>query len=153
MLKTQGLKLTFPEGERCYLGKGNYQLSYLLKCDPQQELQFDTVRKEGVCIIEFNFFTKYACLHFSYKSSSSIFSSSGDSILTSKNILLTLVIVSILYVIVFTFINYRKNPEDGIIKSLPHRSFWSSFFDNSLYGYEICRNLLNRNKNHNQDNI
>lgn len=142
LIKTQGLKMIFPAGERCYLGHGNYQLVYLLKCDPNHELMFDTVRKISNCEIEFNFFTKYSCLHFSYKSSFSIFSSTGESSITPKGILITMIIVFSIYLTVFSFLNYRKNPEDGLIKSLPHRSFWSSILENALHGCDVTINFF-----------
>lgn len=134
--------MVFPEGEKCYLGHGNYQLIYLLKCDPNHELLFDTVRKISNCEIEYNFFTKYSCLHFSYKSSFSLFSSNSESSVTSKGILITIIIIFTIYIVVFSFLNYRKNPEDGLIKSLPHRYFWSSIFDNALHGCEITFNFF-----------
>ena len=142
LLKIQGLKLTFTEGEKCYLGNGNYQLTYLLKCDPNQEIKFDTVWKINTCHMEYSFFTKYACVHFAYKSSFSIFSGSSDSMFSSKNFVFTLLIIFILYTIGFTYLNYKKNPEDGLIKSLPHRSFWSNLFNNAIFGCEITLNFI-----------
>ena len=129
--------MIFPDGEKCYLGHGNYQLSYLLKCDPNIELSFETVWKLGQCQMEYSFLTKYACVHFSIQSSFSIFSINGGS----KDIVATILIVLSIYISVFTYINYRNNPEDGFIKALPHRSFWGTIFDNSQYGLEISLNF------------
>jgi hypothetical protein len=142
LIKTQGLKLVFPDGDKCYLGTGNYKLIYMMKCDPNQDLVFDTVRKISTCEIEYNFFSKYACIHFSYKNSFSIFSSNGDSVFSSKNIVIWILILLIFYLIIFTYLNYKKNPEDGLVKSLPHREFWTNCFSNFFYGWEVTITYL-----------
>jgi len=33
--------------------------------------------------------------------------------------------------------NYRRNPDDGVVKSLPHREFWTDFVDNAMLGSRI----------------
>ena len=55
-----------------------------------------------------------------------------------------MLIVFTFYIFGLTFMNYRKNPEDGFIKSLPHRSFWGGVCQNTLYGFEISFNFIKK---------
>jgi hypothetical protein len=126
--QNKGIKLTFPPGERCFMGNSGYQLTYLLKCDMSKELEFETIVKSATCNYEYHFNSKYGC--------SDTFIHPG-SWYSSKRILLYLVIMLCLYCAGFSFLNYKLNPEDGMVKAFPHREFWKTFFDDAISGAKI----------------
>lgn len=122
-----GVKLTFPPGEKCFMSAISYSLSYHMNCNLNKEIEFTSIKKISSCIYEYHFETKYACsINFI-----------TSSIWTSKNVLLIIFFLFTFYCVGFSVMNYRKNPEDGVIKSLPHREFWREFFDNANVGASI----------------
>lgn len=135
MLKGKGIKLTFPDGDKCYLGFGSQKLTYMLNCDKNVDVQFERIEKVTTCIINYHFNTKYACPEFAVNPSSL-------PNYSPKDILLGLFIISLIYLIGFSYYNNRNNPEDGWIKNLPHREFWSSFFENVGYGMSSSYNKI-----------
>jgi hypothetical protein len=104
-----------------------YKLTYLLYCDQSEEIRFKTIRKVSTCIYEYHFLTKRAC--YSNFTTSSAFS--------SKVILFYLTIIFSVYCLGFSVMNYRNNPDDGLIKSLPHRNFWIEFIENVKVGASL----------------
>lgn len=104
-----------------------YKLSYNLYCDMTEEIRFKTIRKISTCIYEYHFLTKHACYaNFIHESSFS-----------SKKILFFLILVFSIYCVGFSILNYRNNPDDGLIKALPHRNFWSEFYENVVIGARL----------------
>lgn len=124
IIKTLGVKLTLPDGERCYLGKGNHKMVYNMKCDLNEELKFVSADKLNACSVEYNFSSKYACQLTGFRISFSFVT--DGSVFTPKNILVTISFVFFLYFVLCTYYNYKRNPEDGLIKSFPNRDFWSN---------------------------
>lgn len=122
-----GVKITLPPGDKCYFGGGSYTVSYLLFCDLIHDIDFDTIIKSQTCNFEYHFRTKYACPQAFIKS----------EVFGSKSILLGLIFIISFYCIGFSFLNYRSNPEDGLMKAMPHREFWMEFFDNALHGVKV----------------
>ncbi len=133
-IKNAGIKITFPLGERCYFGQGDYMLSYNLKCDPTKEVELHTILKIQNCNYEFEFNTKYAC--------QSYIEDTNYSHFNSKKILIYFISLFFFYCIGFSFLNYKNNPEDGLMKSLPHREFWAEFFENVILGVRVLGNFL-----------
>lgn len=140
-IKSKGVKLVFSGGDRCYLGSSNYEMSYVMKCDVNKEIEFETIYKLQSCKYEYHFNTKYACPN-NFSSSHTLFN--------SKAILFYLIILFSVYCVGFSYKNYRENPEDGVLKAFPHREFWSDFFENARIGVKIIvrsiKNRLNGNK-------
>lgn len=97
-----------------------------------EEIRFKTIRKISTCIYEYHFLTRHACYSTFIKESS----------FSSKNILFVLIAIFSLYCIGFSAMNYRKNPDDGIIKALPHRNFWSEFYENVTIGARLSYEKL-----------
>jgi hypothetical protein len=52
--------------------------------------------------------------------------------------LLILIVIFSFYCIGCTILNFRSNPEDGMIKALPNREFWTEFFVNVRAGINIA---------------
>ena len=127
-----------------------------MKCDENEDIKFVSADKVNACTVEYHFNSKYACqssgikLGFSFVSDGSMF--------TPKNILITSGLIMFFYFILFTYFNYKRNPEDGLIKSLPNREFWSNFFENISVGCNATSNcfkakLFGRSDNNNNDLI
>ena len=135
MIKSKGIKLHCPEGDRCYLGVGNHKLSYVIGCDKNIELQFERIEKLTTCMIEYHFISKYACIEFAVTANSMLS-------LNSKTILAVIIISFSWYCIAFTYCNMKNNPEDGFMKNLPHREFWSNFFDYISHGFTTSVNYI-----------
>lgn len=136
MVKSKGIKLQFPEGEKCYLGVGNHKLVYILNCEKNVEVQFERIEKISTCVIEYYFNTKYACQEFAVNNDS------NNIAVDSKMLLMVLGVVFTIYCIGFTFVNMRNYPEEGLIKNLPHREFWSNLFEYSIHGCSVSSNLI-----------
>lgn len=90
-------------------------------------MEFTLIKKITSCIYEYHFATKHAC-YVNFIS---------ESAWGPKKILLILVATFIIYCIGFSYMNYKNNPDDGIIKALPHRDFWVEFIDNAMLGSRI----------------
>lgn len=130
-IKTNGIKLTFQSGERCMNSyNSQYILTYTIKCDPNEEGKLETVKKVNICGYDYVFSSKYGCPIGSISSS------------FSKTILFYLFIAFSLYVCFFTYINYKENPEDGLIKALPHRIFWREFIETAYFGAIIIYDFI-----------
>lgn len=126
-IKTNGIRLSFESGERCISSFGQqFSLNYTIKCDPSQISKLETVRKVTACNYDFVFSSKYGC-------PTSFISSNSNS----KSILFYLSLVFCIYLVGFTYINYRNNPEDGLVKALPHRDFWREFAEYAVDGYRF----------------
>lgn len=121
------MKLSFPPGDMCFFGGGKFNLVYILECDTTVDSQLFSVTKKQMCDYEFKFKTKMACQTNFEKSSS----------FSSKGILFALIALFSVYCLGFFLKNYRENPEDGVMKALPHREFWSNFIENANYGLRI----------------
>lgn len=78
-----------------------------------------------MCSYDFIFTSKFAC---------PIGSKSSGS---STTILFYIIIAFLLYLSVFTYLNYKENPEDGIIKAFPHKEFWAEFIDSVKVGINL----------------
>jgi hypothetical protein len=103
-------------------------VTYIMRCDMNKEIEFESIVKRQSCSYDFYFATKWAC--------QSNFISHGSNF-NSKNILIYLIIIFSMYCVGFSFMNYRNNPEDGLLKSLPHREFWRDFIENAGLGAGI----------------
>jgi hypothetical protein len=130
-----GVKIAMPPGDKCYFGGGSYQLTYFLTCDPNYEMNFDTIIKLQTCNFEYHFKTKFGCPETFVKSEA----------FGSKSILVGLIFIFSFYCIGFSFLNYRSNPEDGLMKAMPHREFWMEFIDNAMHGVRVMGKFA-RNK-------
>lgn len=116
--KSSGIKLTFGQGEKCYLGFNSYyQVIYTLKCNPYAETKLETVNKLSTCTFEYVFESKHGCA-----------TSSGGSF-GSKTILMYLIIAMSCYLMLFSYLNFKQNPEDGLMKAIPHRAFWREYLE------------------------
>ena len=127
--KINGLSLKLQSGGKCYnysanpntrLGGSsidNYSTSYKISCNSSSETKLINVLKINNCNVEYYFESKHAC---------EIISSSG---LSSKTILLLTFLSLCLYISIFGYFNYKQNPEDGVMKAFPHRSFWREFVE------------------------
>ena len=133
-IKNTGIKLSFTMGERCYFGQGDYNLSYQLKCDPTKEAELLTITKIQNCHFEFQFNTRYACQSYIEANNSSLFN--------SKKILIYFIALFCFYCVGFSYLNYKNNPEDGLMKAMPHREFWAEFFENVLLGVRVLGKFL-----------
>ena len=120
--------MKFSPGDNCYLGGGLHEINYIMRCDMNKEIDFETMVKRQNCSYDFHFGTKWAC--------PSNFLSSGSHF-NSKSILIYLIIIFCVYCVGFSFKNYRNNPEDGLLKALPHREFWADFIDNAKLGVNL----------------
>ena len=104
----------------------------MIYCDLTEEIKFKTIRKVSTCIYEYHFLSKHACYSNFIK----------ESNFSSKKILFFLIAIFSLYCIGFSAMNYRNNPDDGVIKALPHRDFWSEFYENTLVGGRLTYEKL-----------
>ncbi len=130
--KGEGVKLHFTQGDRCYLSgyynaNGStaefYDTSYLLKCNPIAETaRLVTINKITNCKYDFVFETKLACL------------AGGESGMSSKMILIYLLLCFIVYIGVFGFRNYKQNQEEGVVNAFPHKAFWKDMIELSKEG-------------------
>ncbi len=109
-----------------------YKLSYIIYCDLTEEIRFKTIRKISTCIYEYHFVSKHACYSNFIK----------DSSFSSKKILFFLIVIFSIYCIGFLVMNYRNNPDDGLIKALPHRNFWNEFLENTSKGARLTYEKL-----------
>lgn len=119
--------MNFPPGEKCFMSTIEYKLTYYLNCDMNKEMEFSSIKKVTSCIYEYHFSTKHAC----YENFIS------ESSWGPKKILFILIASFLFYCLGFSFMNYRRNPDDGVIKALPHRDFWIEFVDNAMLGSRI----------------
>jgi hypothetical protein len=142
----KGLKLIFPPGDRCSFSGSPFQLSYVLNCDESKEIDFNTILKLGACNYEYHFYTKYGCQSNFIR---------ADSNFTSKKILFMIFLSFCLYCIGFSYKNFKNNPEDGLMKALPHRDFWLEFFENTQIGanliYKYVKSRVKTNQVSNYD--
>lgn len=146
-MKSLGLKMTFNNPPKCISYPGNYKITYLLKCNPNGTgIILEVVKKISSCEFVYEFLTKYSCLNYAYNGDSSsnengnngvIITPINNTSMSYQSLLFWIFFIFLTYLLSFTIYNYRKNPEDGLIKSLPHREFWSAYFSNSLYGFKI----------------
>ena len=159
-MKTLGVKLTFPEGQKCHFGSGNYRISYLLKCDPNTNgISLEILKRVSRCELVFEFLTKFSCINYAYNGTTSPIptNSTNSSALQNDTSISYSTLISwffgllFVYAVGFSIYNYRTNPEDGVIKSLPHREFWSSFARNTKYGCEISYNYIKQKCNNNEN--
>jgi len=128
----KGVKIIIPGGDRCYVATSQYTVEYVMKCDMNKEIEFETIVKKQYCGFEYHFASKYACPAYFIQESS----------INSKKILFFLIIIFTLYCIGFSYKNYRENPEDGILKAFPHREFWGNFIDDARHGANVVvRNI------------
>ena len=104
-----------------------YKLTYYLNCDINKEMEFTAIKKVTSCIYEYYFATKHACIE----------NFISESFWSSKKILFVLAASFLFYCFGFSFMNYRRNPDDGVVKALPHREFWVEFADNAMVGSRI----------------
>lgn len=132
------LKLTFDQGDKCFFARDSYfHLDYVFKCSPGKEIEFSNVEQSAGCSYHLIFFTKYACADILPPGGSG-----GNIFTSSKTILLILVFLFGVYLTGFTYKNYKENPEDGVIKALPHRDFWKEFFINTRAGVNFVYNKM-----------
>jgi hypothetical protein len=143
---SKGVKLIFPPGDRCNFSGAPFQLSYVLNCDESKEIDFNTILKLGTCNYEYHFYTKYGCQSNFQRT---------DSNFTSKKILFIIILTFSLYCIGFSYINFKNNPEDGLMKALPHRDFWLEFLENTQLGanviYKYVKNRFRANQVNNYE--
>lgn len=139
--KTKGIKILLPKGEKCYFGYNSYfQVSYSIICNSSlNESRLVNINKNNSCNYEYIFQSKYGC------PVDNIVNDTSKSILntiynTPKNILMYLSLGLIVYIFVFGYLNYKQNPEDGIMKAFPHRNFWREYVENIRCGINICYN-------------
>lgn len=134
-IKTNGIKLIFNAGDKCYMGyAANYQVTYSIKCNPYVEDHLESVNKISPCSYDFIFESKHGC------------AVTADE--NSKVILTYISLGLILYILVFSYLNYKENPEDGLMKALPHREFWRSFFGNSVEGFKFTTMFIREKFNY-----
>ena len=95
-------------------------------------MDFQTIMKLQTCNYEYHFKSKYGCQNSFIK----------GNIINSTIILFLFVVLFSLYCIGFSFLNYRNNPEDGLMKAFPHREFWGTFFDNAIHGVKVITKLV-----------
>ena len=95
IIKTLGVKINLPEGEKCYIGGGKHRVSYIMKCDENEEIKFISADKINACTVEYHFNSKYACQSSGYKLTFS-FTSDG-SMFTPKSIVITSGLIMFLY--------------------------------------------------------
>jgi hypothetical protein len=139
--KSKGLKLDVPEGGVCNMNRDRfYKVTYHLMCDLAVEGVFNNVVKADDCTYEFYFLSKYGCYSTYYK---------NQSYLTTYviNVMILSCILGA-YCIGYMMFNYRKNPEDGLVKALPHRSFWTNWIskgsDSLDWLYQVVRRKNNK---------
>jgi len=139
-IKTNGVKLAFQTGERCVNSyNSEYSVNYTIKCDPNSygSGKLETVRKLGTCSYDFVFSSKYGC---------PLASSSAGS--ASVSILFYLSLIFSTYLVIFTYKNYKENPEDGVVKALPHREYWREFFEYAVIGYHFSHDFAKEKINY-----
>ena len=91
------------------------------------EIEVESILKLQSCAFEYHFKTKYGCPETFVRNES----------FGSKQILIWFVVLFSLYCVGFSVMNYRSNPEDGLMKAFPHRDFWLEFFDNAAHGVKV----------------
>ncbi len=129
-----GYKITLPPGDKCYISSKTYDVKYKLICDPHRELEFTNVTHPTGCSYEFVFITKHACPGVTFTNNNN---NNNDNSYTSRGILFIIIIGFVVYCAGFSYMNYKKSPEDGLFKSLPHRDFWREFFYDANVGARV----------------
>lgn len=134
--KSHGIRMVFKsKGGSCI---NSFQtlnsLVYSLKCDPNAEdVNLTSMLKINNCSYEFIFTTKNACVY-------------GNSYLfifaSAKTILMVIVLALSFYLVCFTYLNLRNNPDDGVLKSIPNREFWIEFIECVGIGVRVTINRI-----------
>ena len=107
------------EGERCLTGNEENKLSYILNCNNSVEMEFISIIKPLNCYFEYHFISKYGCYTNHLNNLTSDY---------STYYILFFLSLFLLYCLGFSYYNYIKYPEDGIIKSMPNRVLWMNLF-------------------------
>lgn len=125
----EGIKLIFnTKGGQCPNSYNNLlSLTYTLKCDESfVDASLESLLKIDSCNYNFVFHTNAVCFHLQ---------SSLMSILIKFEAIFMIILLC--YLVFFTYFNYKKNPEDGVIKAFPNRDFWVEFIDCVIVGIKI----------------
>lgn len=135
-IPNNGLKLIFKNTGTACTGNNNTNnsLIYTIKCDQNIDTVIESVRKINNCSYDIVFVSKYGC------PSSNIFSKYFKPI----TYLYYIFIIFFIYITLFTYINFKRNPEDGLIKSFPHRDFWRNFFTYSVEGFKVSASFFKK---------
>ena len=140
--KNLGISFSLGSGEMCtYSASENtYQVEYQLHCDSTKEFEFTNVMRVNGCRYQFIFLTKYGC-------PSAVSKGFLDSLffgISASTLLLFLTMISLAYLMLFSYFNYRRNPKDGLVKALPHRQFWQKFFGYAMLGVKVTVQKIKR---------
>jgi hypothetical protein len=112
------LKLNLPEGGVCNMNPNKfYKVYYIIMCDLAEEGNFNDIIQKDDCTYEYYFSSKYGCYNTNYHDQPY-----ADYVMY----IIVLSFVFSAYCIGYLILNYKTNLEDGLIKALPHTSFWSS---------------------------
>jgi hypothetical protein len=140
--KSKGVKLNLPEGGVCAMDPNKfYKVYYQVNCDLGVEGEFTNVVKLDDCTYEYHFTSKHGC-----------YTKHTQYLLTFTSMTTYIIVVSflmVIYCIGFMVLNYRTNPEDGIIKALPNRPFWTKLIEKSEDSITGLYNLVKRKQNKN----
>ena len=132
-LHNAGVKLMFNElGGQCsnsFTEKNS--LLFTIKCDETiNEAILESIRKVNSCTYDIVFVSKHGCPIYTWSKTNPRF------------ILLCIGILFSVYLIFFTFMNYRESPEDGLIKALPHKDFWAYFLECYVEGWKVSIEVI-----------
>jgi hypothetical protein len=136
--KSVGLRITMPEGEKCPTIKDtNIQISYVLNCDLNKELEFTNVMKSNKCRYEYHFSSKYGCYTTHMK------------LYPTSNLPLIVMIISliVIYFLGFTYMNLKENPDAEISKSIPNINIWKRVYNTIKSGLEWLFEKVRRKNN------
>ena len=95
------------------------------------------------CTYEYHFTSRYGCYTTFIKDFRYI------SIYVMFIMMVSMVMIG--YCFGFMILNYRNCPEDGVIKALPHRSFWISVVRNVSHFIDVLYKIVKRK--HNRSNL
>ena len=135
---SKGIKLAFPPGQSCIFEKNKaWTLTYILNCDQYvEEPQFNSFNV-NLCSVQFIFSTKYSC-----ESQTSTGENAGKGLFNSIKIVFVILTLFLIYCIVFCYLNYKDNPEDGLIKSFPNRTLWICFCESFYHGVKFSCGVI-----------
>jgi hypothetical protein len=143
--KSTGIKLGLPQGGQCAMDPNHfYQVYYYLMCDLSVEgAKFQSVVQINNCAYEYRFTSRSGCY--------TVHDYGNMSTYALYVFMVSMVMIA--YCLGFMMVNYQRCPEDGVVKALPHRTFWVnnvgrfSGFINWLY-----ENLKRKNNKSSLDN-
>jgi len=127
-----------PPGQSCVFKKNaKWQVTYILNCDENEEAKFTTF-SVNLCKVNFVFNTKYGC-----ESNAKLNDNEQQyGFFNSIKIIFLFLFLFVVYCIVFSYLNYQNNPEDGIIKAIPNRTFWKCFCESVARGFSYTYELI-----------